>query len=379
MLIHLKGIIFSSYELFGKMSPYLLFGFFFAGVLHITVSVETITKHLGKNSIGSVIKAVIFGIPLPLCSCGVIPSAIAIKKAGASKGAVVSFLIATPITGVDSILATYSLLGLAFTIFRVIASCITAFIAGILTNLTHIADVKKEQKTDDKNTVNSSDSHVIPSKVEDIKHTCCNQSPKHNIENHVCKCHDNKNSLTIKIIELFRYAFVQLILDIWKWLLLGVLIGGLIEYFVPTSFIQNYLGNSWLAMLMMLVIGIPMYVCSTGSIPIAASLMMKGMSPGAGLVFLLAGPATNAITITIVSKELGKKATGLYVGTIAVMSISLGMLLNLIWSHIGFFAPKLLQPVAMLPKWIETSSAITLGLLIIIAILKSKFSTFFKK
>lgn len=334
----IKGILFESGRLFNQMSPYLLFGFFFAGILHVFVSLDFIARHLGKSSIGSVIKAVILGIPLPLCSCGVIPSAVALKRKGASRGAVVSFLIATPITGVDSIFATYSLLGPVFTIFRVVASSLTAFVAGIFTN---IFDFYEEA--------------AVMQEEERYCHEC---GHKHKLP---------------KIKELFHYAFVQLLGDIWKWLVVGILIAGVIAYFIPDAFVQKYLGSSWQAMLVMLVIGIPMYICSTGSIPIAASLMLKGMSPGAALVFLLAGPATNAVTITVISKELGRRATIFYVATIAVMSVLLGMLLNLVWGYMGLVAPHILAPMSMLPHWVELASSIALTCLIVFNIVWKNF------
>ncbi len=342
----IKGILLESVSLFNEMSPYLLFGFFFAGILHVFVSLDAVAKHLGKSSFGSVVKAVIFGIPLPLCSCGVIPSAIMLKRKGASRGAVVSFLIATPITGVDSIFATYSLMGIVFTIFRVVAASITALVAGILTNIFDFKHMPTEE--------------LAPG--ETCPH-CENESPSLEPEKEDAK----KDS---KFKELFFYAFIQLLGDIWKWLIVGILIAGIISYLIPDTFIQQYLGSSWQSMLIMLVIGIPMYVCSTGSIPIAASLLLKGMSPGAALVFLLAGPATNAVTITLVSKELGRRATVFYVMTIAVMSILMGMLLNLIWDYMGVAAPHILAHKMMLPEWIQRASSITLACLILFNLIR---------
>lgn len=338
------GVLTESINLFRDMAPYLLFGFMVAGVLHVFVSLGYIARHLGKNSIGSVIKAVILGIPLPLCSCGVIPAAVTLKKKGASKGAVISFLIATPITGVDSILATYSLLGLVFTIGRIVAASCTAFIAGILTNV------------------------LVPSGYHEhgIEEGFDEKCPSCNPEDMKQEMREARG-----IREYFRYTFYELMDDIWKWLLLGTLIGGIIAYAIPDTFIHNYLGDGWKAMLLMLVVGIPMYVCATGSIPIAAALMLKGMSPGAALVFLLAGPATNAVTITVVSRELGKGATALYVICVAVMSIVFGVLFNGVWNKLGQSMPHLLKPMQMLPGWFETGAAIVLGALIIIVALHS--------
>jgi len=338
---HIFGILNESLLLLYAMSPYLLFGFFFAGLLHAFISLDWIARHLGKSSVGSVIKAVVLGIPLPLCSCGVIPAAIMLNKKGASRGAVTSFLIATPITGVDSMFATYSLMGFFFAIFRVVASSITAIVAGILGNLI----LKKEERPADLSALE--------------EHHCCEAGDESSCE---CECHRGP---WYKVKELFRYAFVELLGDIWKWLVIGLLIGGLISYFVPESFIERYLGSQMLSMLVMLVIGIPMYVCSTGSLPIAAALMLKGMSPGAAMVFLLAGPATNAVTITVVSKELGKGATIIYVLTIAVMSIVSGFALNEIWYGYGLGMRHMKPGMFMLPHWVEVASAVVFVVLIV--------------
>ncbi|MFH1830410.1 MAG: SO_0444 family Cu/Zn efflux transporter [Pseudomonadota bacterium] len=344
----IQGIAAESLNLLYKMSPYLLFGFFFAGVLHAFISLDWIARHLGKSSVGSVIKAVILGIPLPLCSCGVIPAAIMLNKKGASRGAVTSFLIATPITGIDSILATYSLMGFFFALFRVISSAVTAIIAGLLGNLF----------------LRGLPPAVDLESLE--KHHCHEPGMEASCE---CECH----SITIwdKARELFRYAFVELLGDIWRWLVIGLLIAGLIAYFVPSAFVERYLGSHILSMLVMLIVGIPMYVCSTGSLPIAAALMIKGMSPGAAMVFLLAGPATNAVTITVVSKELGKAATIIYVLTIAVMSILSGLVLNEIWYGYGMSMRALSGGMAMIPHWVEVASSIILVLLIIHVVIRN--------
>lgn len=331
------GIFGESLNLFVDMAPYLLFGFMVAGILHIFISLGYIARHLGKNNVGSVVKAVILGVPLPLCSCGVIPAAVTLKRKGASKGSVISFLIATPITGVDSIMATYSLLGLVFTVARIIAASCTAFIAGILTNI-FVPRGYHEHGIEEGYDENCPSCHPVASDEEQER----------------------------SFMAYIRYTFYELMNDIWKWLLIGTLLGGIIAYAIPDTFIHQNLGSGWIAMLLMLVVGIPMYVCATGSIPIAAALMLKGMSPGAALVFLLAGPATNAITITVVSRELGKGATALYVMCVAIMSVIFGVLFDVVWNKLGETVPHLLHPMKMLPGWIETGAAVILGTLIII-------------
>jgi uncharacterized membrane protein YraQ (UPF0718 family) len=282
------------------MSLYLLFGFLFAGILHVFIKKETIGKHLGKNNFFSVIKSALFGIPLPLCSCAVIPAALSLRKEGASRGAVLSFLISTPTTGVDSILVAYALLGGIFALYRVGAAFAAAIFVGIMANLL----IKDKNIFQVKN-------------KEGCKLCCAHEEHSHSIKD--------------KIKEVFNYAFGVLLKDTGKWILLGIIVGGIISYFLPENFIQTYLGKGWLSMIVMVGVGIPMYICASGSIPIAAALMLRGLSPGAAFAFLLAGPATNAVTVTVISKHIGKKAVIIYLGVIILSSIGLGMLLNKIW------------------------------------------------
>ncbi len=342
----LSGVGRESLALLYQMAPYLLFGFFFAGLLHVFVTLDSVAKHLGRSSIGSVLKSVLFGIPLPLCSCGVIPAAVLLKKKGASRGAVISFLISTPITGIDSIFATYSLLGPFFTIYRIIASAVTAFVAGVAANflLPRGAIASKASGT------LASPHHC---------HVCGSEDP----QQHEARRHKTHR----RIAELFRYAFVELLGDIWRWLLLGLIIAGIISYAVPEELIERYLGSSFSSMLIMMLVGIPMYVCATGSLPIAAALMFKGMSPGAAMVFLLAGPATNAVTITVVARELGKGAATLYVLSIAAMSLVTGAILNWIWTGGGYSMDHRLHSAAMLPHWVESVSAWILIALMVVS------------
>jgi len=328
------GIIRESYFLLNKMSVYLLFGFFFAGVLHVFINTETIGRHLGKSDLFSVIKASLFGIPLPLCSCGVIPAALSLRKEGASKGAILSFLISTPTTGIDSILATYSLLGGFFALYRIIASFVAGVFSGVLANI-FVRDEKD-----------------VPDKKTDACKLCGNHE-------------EHSHPVSHKVKEVFRYAFVELLGDTGRWLLLGVVIGGVISYFLPEEFIRTYLGSGWKAMVIMLIVGIPMYVCATGSIPIAAALMLKGMNPGAAFVFLLAGPATNAVGITVISKHIGKKALVIYLFSIAVSSVLMGLLLDSIWGvfHVGS-ADRVMRHTVLMPGWLDLGATVVLLTLI---------------
>jgi len=325
------GIAAESFRLLGAMAPYLLFGFLFAGILKILLPEEKIVSHLGEGNISSSIKASIIGVPLPLCSCGVIPAAVSLRRQGANKGATLSFLISTPTTGVDSIFATYALLGPVFTVFRVATSFVTAVLCGILANF-----VLEEEKRPFN---------------EAISCNICGEEGFH------------VHNILEKIRYMLHYAFVELLDDIGKWLIVGIIIGGFISYVIPNELISRYLGSDWKAMILMLLVGIPIYVCATGSIPIVAALMLKGMSPGAGLVFLLAGPATNTVTITVITKELGKRATVFYLLSISCASIIAGIVLNMLWPTHGNLI--YVQGAKFMPDWVKVSSASVLLSLIL--------------
>ena len=305
-------------KFYNEMAIYLVFGFIVAGILHVFFPDTFITRHMGKNNWKSVIKSSIFGIPLPLCSCGVIPVAASLKKKGASNGSTLSFLISTPQIGADSFMITYSLIGWVFAVFRIIAAFVTAIIAGIAANFA----VKNN---------------------EDIK-----------IES-------NKTNTGIKqrLKSIFSYIQFELLGSIAGYLVIGILAAGAIAAFVPADLFSKYLGSQFLSMILMLVIGIPMYVCATASTPIAASLIMKGLSPGAALVFLLAGPATNALTISTVVKTMGKKIAVIYVGSIAAVSLLLGYIINFMFYDKQI---KVVHPHAheTLPGWLLTAGTITL-------------------
>ena len=331
------GIINESFLLLNKMSVYLLFGFLFAGILHIFLKEGTIAKHLGKDDFFSVVKASLFGIPLPLCSCGVIPAALSLRKQGASKGSVMSFLISTPTTGIDSIFATYSLLGGVFTIYRIGAAFITAIFSGVAANIFLSKEIKQEA-----------------SESKCASKSCCS----HN--------HDDKSlSFFDNVKGVFKYAFGDLLKDAGAWLILGIFIGGAISYFVPESFVERYMGSTWLSMIIMLIIGIPMYVCATGSIPIAAALMLKGLNPGAAFVFLMVGPATNSTALTVIIKELGFKAAVIFLSSIVVSSLSMGALLNYVYQYVNIdITTHLLKHSELLPVEVEIIASVFLIALI---------------
>lgn len=336
-----------------EMSPYLLLGFLFAGILKVVFPQNFIDKYFGKTNLKSVIYSTILGIPLPLCSCGVIPTSISFYKSGMSKGATVSFLISTPQTGLDSILVTYSLLGLPFAILRPFVALFTGVLGGVISNIWEKPMPILVEKLD--------------SKAEE---SCACDS---------CECSENKQGKTIKkhskIYEMFKYAFVDFLQDISKWLIIGLLLAAFISVLVPNDFFEHFIGNQFLEMIMILLVSIPLYVCATASVPIAAILMTKGLSAGAALVFLMAGPATNAATITVLRNTLGKQSMWIYLISIITGALFFGTIINQFlpssWFEIFDFGSHH-QHHEMLPTWIEWGSSLLLILLIINGFIQKK-------
>ncbi|MBE9467319.1 MAG: permease [Bacteroidetes bacterium] len=275
-------------KILGEMSPFLLLGFFFAGMLYAFIPRHKIEKYFNGGAFRSSFLAAIFGIPLPLCSCGVIPTGTALYKNGASKGGTVSFLISTPQTGVDSILATFSLLGLPFAIIRPIAALITGLSGGLITS-----KLTSENK---------------PTNYKKQK--------------------EEQKGLLTRLKDMFRYGFVEFIQDISKWLLIGLALAAIISALVPNNFFEVLNLSPIMQMLIIVVVSVPLYVCATGTIPLAAILILKGISPGAAFVLLMAGPATNAATITMIGKVLGKKSLFIYLSTIIIGAIFFGLVID---------------------------------------------------
>lgn len=327
MLDFLRQIVVEFWSVFAEMAPYLLFGFFVAGVMAMFVSRRMVERHLGGSGVMPIFKASLFGVPLPLCSCGVIPVAMSLSKQGASKGATVAFLLSTPQTGVDSILVTYSLLGPVFAIFRPIAALVTGFVGGVLVNVFGAGPEAAGRKTD-------------------------NGGPQP----------DPVVPLGRRIAGGLKHGFVTLPRNIGKPLLIGLVVAGVISALVPDDFFADRLGKGLPAMLVMMLIGIPIYVCASASVPVAAALILKGLSPGAALVFLMTGPATNAAGLATIWNTLGRRTAILYLLAVAGCSLAGGLILDALISsvdvqsavHIHNMGPGLIQ---------QTSAVILLALL----------------
>lgn len=278
------------WQLLAEMAPYLLLGFAVAGLLSVWISPATVERHLGKGNVAPVAKAALFGVPLPLCSCGVIPVSASLRRHGASRGATTSFLLSTPQTGVDSILVTWSLLGPFLAIFRPLIALVTGLIGGLIVNRIEPADT--------------------PSSTTAAEATAGTE---------------NGRSLWRRA---FDYGFITLPRDIARSLVVGLLIAGVIAVLVPEGWLGEHLGRGWLPKLVMMAVGIPLYVCATASVPVAAALITKGVSPGAALVFLIAGPATNAATVSTVWKILGRRVAIVYLAVVACSALGFGALLD---------------------------------------------------
>ena len=307
------------------MAPYILFGLLFAGILHELVPDSIVTKHLGKDNISSVVKSTVFGIPLPVCSCGVIPLATSIKKSGASKGATLSFLISTPITGVDSIMATYGIFGWIFTLYRAVTSMIIAMIAGILTNIFDKVEAVVEVKKPAFSAITPQASTSFTMNAPKTEKESCGTGTGS------CCSSGTAEKKSFSFMAAMKYAFITLLGDIAKPLFWGLILGALITVAIPDNLAELIKDNSWLSYLIVIVIAVPMYVCATASLPIAAGLMLAGVSAGAAFVFLSAGPATNTVTIGVVKKMLGTKSLAIYLGSIIIGSILFGLGLDYIF------------------------------------------------
>lgn len=331
-------VIVETWRLLLEASIYILFGITIGGLLKVFLSPAYVARHLGRGRFSSVFKAALFGVPIPLCSCGVLPAAAALKKQGANNGATTAFLISTPESGVDSISITYALLDPIMTAARPLAAFSTAVIAGISENLIN----RPGASSADRDRACAGDG-------------CCDGAGCDPEE------HANHHTLFEKITAGLRYAFGELWGDIAPWFFVGLLLAGLITVLVPDRLITGYLGGGLGAMLFMLAFGIPLYICATASTPIAAALILKGVSPGAALVFLLVGPATNIASLSVLVGLIGKRATALYLAAIAVTSVVWGLLVDLTYSSFNISAKAVVGRAAeVFPYWLRLGGAVVL-------------------
>ncbi len=316
-------------------APYMLLGFFFAGLLKAFLPDDLVARHLGTSSFRGLIKAAAVGVPIPLCSCGVLPTAAGLRRQGAAKGPTAAFLISTPETGVDSMAVTWALLDPFMTVVRPLSAFFTALVTGVM--------VQSLDRSKEPPALPPSKSQFSPSPSPSPSKSSC-------LTGSGCGCipvqpqgrtPDQPPAETSALLRLragMAFAFGDLFRDIAPWFLLGVLVAGGISVWLTPEMFSRWLGNPVLAMVAMLVISVPLYVCATASTPIAAALVLKGLNPGAALVFLLAGPAVNAAALTVITKILGRRATVVYVAGIVICTLALGLMVDWVYGQADFMA-----------------------------------------
>ncbi len=339
MFSFLNDILLASWDMLQQASIYILFGLLVGGMLKMFLSPAYVAAHLGSGRFSSVFKAALLGIPIPLCSCGVLPAATSLKKQGANNGATTAFLISTPESGVDSISISWALLDPIMTVARPISAFLSAFAAGCAENFFNPPGKDKQASPD------------LSCPVDN----CCDgvDCPPNE--------HQKHHGLLEKLCIGSKYAATDLWADLAGWFFVGILLAGLISVLVPDAVIAKYLGGGLSSMLLMLTFGIPLYICATASTPIAAAFIMKGVSPGTALVFLLVGPATNVTSLSVLVGLLGKRATGLYLLSIAIVSVLCGLAVDAIYLSLGISAVAAVGKAAeVLPHWIMLSSTLLL-------------------
>lgn len=305
-------------RVFYEASPFVLLGFAIAGLLHEFLPTDLIARHLGREDPRSVATAALFGAPIPLCSCGVLPAAAALRKKGAGRAPTMAFLVSTPETGVDSIALTYGLLGGIMAIVRPIVAVVTAFVAGLLSLVLPGRDAPVDDVAEGELPFHAHEQDVAPGPEGDGERSEAD-APDGSVP-----------GFSLRLRRATHYAFVTLLDDLAFWLLIGLVSTGILSAALPDGFFSTALGldRGLLPMLLVIVAGIPLYLCASASTPVAAALVTKGLSPGAALVFLLVGPATNAATVAVVGRLLGRRQLRIYLASIIGVALVAGLALD---------------------------------------------------
>ncbi|MCK8128812.1 SO_0444 family Cu/Zn efflux transporter [Pseudoalteromonas sp. 2CM39R] len=405
------------WHLFLLSAPWLMLGLFIAGLLNVYLPANFLNRHLGKEGLWTTVKAAFIGAPMPLCSCGVIPAAIGLRRAGASKSATTAFLVSTPETGVDSVSVSYVLLGPFMAVIRPIAAVCSAIVAGVLVGKDSELHQHQNTASDEKDSESTSCcsskqpepvttssccskeappkpeqsccSKQTPKESESVKTTsCCSskksqptQEPQHSYatekaapsQKSCCSTEQSSKAVESRFSKLKRavsFSCNKLLEDTMIWLMIGLFFAALVQTYVPESYLSQW-GNGILAMLVVILISIPMYICATASTPIAAGLLLSGVSPGAVLVFMLAGPATNIATLGVVGKELGKRAVFAYLIGVIGTALAFGFLTDYLVAQYGFVvAPMMGEEHEVLPHWLSLGAGIVLAILMLRLLLK---------
>ena len=328
-----------------EAAPWLLLGLLVAGVIKAWLPAALLQRWLGGRGLWPIIKAAVVGTPLPLCSCSVIPAAIALRRSGTSKSSTVSFLVATPENGADSIALSYALLGPFMMVARPVAAIISAVVAGVCTILF---------KAEDDGRGNTEGTQVVDDGACCDSGSCCD-SDEERVE--------ANPSFMQKLGSAWSYATNDLFKDIAGWLAIGLVLAALMNTFIPPEAMSTW-GSGLLAMLAVMLVGVPMYICATASTPIAASMLLAGVSPGTVLVFLLAGPATNLATIGIVRRELGWRSAVAYLIGVCGTAVVVGLLTD--WVVIALdisIRSQLGEETTLIPDWLALVSLLILALM----------------
>ncbi|MBY6187730.1 SO_0444 family Cu/Zn efflux transporter [Marinobacter hydrocarbonoclasticus] len=388
-------------DLFLDSAPWLLLGLFMAGMIKMFVPMSWMQKQLGGHGIKPTVKAAIFGAPLPLCSCGVIPAAVGLRRSGASKSATTAFLVATPETGVDSVSVSYVLLGPFMAVVRPITAVVSAIVAGLLVGRDHQDAKPADPAAKPAATftpVSGGTSMMAPAQAQGSG--CCASKPAPMVKAESTSCCSGKTAPVVKaersgccsskakteekggccssktdtpvppgvvakLVSGVNYAATDLVRDTTLWLLVGLFFAALVNTFVPASFLSQW-GDGILAMTVMVLVSIPMYICATASTPIAAGLLLAGVSPGAVLVFMMAGPATNIATLGVVRNELGKRALWACLTGVIGTAMLFGFAVDYAVAEFGFkVMPLVGEEHRMLPHWLVYGSGALLAVLMI--------------
>lgn len=364
MVESLRNIPIQFWATLCEMAPYLLLGFLGAGLLSVFIRPELIERHLGGRGLTQVVKASAIGVPLPLCSCGVLPVAAGLRRGGAGRGATVAFLISTPQTGVDSILPTLGLLGPTMAIYRPIAALVSGIFGGVLADLFggHDAQRRADASTA---TVQCSPDVRRPGAVQSpgtalpgVPSSCC--------EDHTAASQAPRPG---RLRRAVSYGFGTLPKDVGTAMLIGLAIAAFLSALAPPAFFSKWLGGGLVSMLVMMAVGIPIYVCATASVPIAAALILAGASPGAALVFLMTGPATNAATVATVWKTMGWRTAVAYLASVALSALAAGLLLDLVYAQTGAVAGQCLH--LEVPGALKSGMAIALLAVLVAGVVRN--------
>jgi len=317
----LVGVLPETARIFYEGSLYILLGFAIAGLLHEFLPTELIARHLGRDDLRAVATAALFGAPIPLCSCGVLPAAAALRRKGARRSPLMSFLVSTPETGVDSIALTYGLLGGVMAVVRPVVAVVTALVAGVLSMLIPGRDEPRDEAVLDELAHHHAHDHGHDPQAALEHGHADTESPDP---------HAADAGWRPRLERAGRYGFVTLLDDLAFWLVVGIGLTGVMSAALPDDFFSTALGldGGLLPMLLVILAGVPLYLCASASTPVAAALIAKGLSPGAALVFLLVGPATNAATIAVVSRLVGPRRLRIYLGSIVGVALAAGLLLD---------------------------------------------------